>query len=114
MRRFLNRRRMVGGLVAALAVTGLRPAVQAAAGAAHTVRISSFAFEPTRLEVSVGDTITWVNDDVVPHTATASDKSWGSGSLDHGQSQTLTVNREMQGSYYCRHHPSMVAELVIV
>ena len=41
-----------------------------AAPRVHTVQIKGMAFVPATLNVSVGDTIVWVNDDLVPHTAT--------------------------------------------
>ena len=37
----------------------------------HTVKIEGMAFVPATLEVSVGDTVEWINEDLVPHTATA-------------------------------------------
>jgi len=47
----------------------------------HIVDISDLTFSPQSLEVKVGDTITWVNNDFIPHTATAVDKSWDSKNL---------------------------------
>ena len=109
----MTRRNLIRGLVAALAASGLLPRGSAMAASEHEVEIKGFAFVPARLQVAPGDKVTWINSDVVPHTATASDESWDSGSLEQGQSRTLTVSDAMRGSYFCRHHPSMVAELVI-
>ncbi len=39
----------------------------------HTVTNSDFKFSPATLRVVAGDTIIWVNLDIVPHTATAAD-----------------------------------------
>src|ERR1700733_13099321 len=36
-----------------------------------TVQIDNFNFKPKELTISVGTTVTWVNNDDVPHTATA-------------------------------------------
>ena len=35
------------------------------------VRIRGMRFEPREIEVSVGDTVTWVNEDAVTHTVTS-------------------------------------------
>ena len=37
----------------------------------HTVTIEAMRFQPETLTVAAGDTIVWVNKDVVPHTATS-------------------------------------------
>ena len=49
--------------------------VQTLAGA--TVAIAIFAFDPATLESAAGTTVTWTNNDDVPHTATAADGSLG-------------------------------------
>ncbi len=109
----MHRRTLLKRLVAAGAATGLAPSSRVLAGRAHRVEIKAFAFVPARLKVAPGDEITWINRDVVPHTATAADESWDTGTLDQGQSATLTVSEGMQVRYLCAHHPSMVAELVL-
>ncbi|MEM1197897.1 MAG: plastocyanin/azurin family copper-binding protein [Pseudomonadota bacterium] len=108
----MHRRTVLKGLVAAGAATGLAPSSPVLAGHAHGVEIKAFGFEPARLKVAPGDEITWTNKDAVPHTATATDESWDTGSLEQGQSATLIVSEGMQMRYLCQHHPSMVAELV--
>ena len=44
----------------------------------HIVEIRDFGFHPERTLISPGDTIVWINRDIVPHTVTAGDGSWGS------------------------------------
>ena len=110
----MTRRSLLKGLVAAIAASGLLPRGAASAAVEHAVEIKAFKFVPARLKVAPGDKIIWRNADVVPHTATASDESWDAGSMEQGQNQTLVVSPGMQTQYFCRHHPSMVAELVIV
>src|SRR5690606_17213581 len=50
----------------------------------HVVEITAFAFQPDTVRASLGDTIVWVNRDAVPHTATAREGAWDSGSLNTG------------------------------
>ncbi|WP_282605755.1 cupredoxin family copper-binding protein [Pelagibius sp. Alg239-R121] len=81
--------------------------------ATHVVEIKDFIFSPKQLSVTPGDRITWINRDIVPHTATASDKSWDSGTLKTDEEWQTTVEAGMYGDYFCRFHPNMKAKLEI-
>ena len=41
----------------------------------HEVEIAGFVFTPQTIKVKQGDSITWINRDIAPHTATGSDGS---------------------------------------
>lgn len=75
----------------------------------HRVEIEGFRFTPDRLEVSVGDTITWINRDIAPHTATATDGGWNTGELVKDAEASVTVVSGMQTTYFCAFHPMMKA-----
>lgn len=79
----------------------------------HTVEIKELVFSPKTLKVKPGDTITWTNLDMVPHTATSLSGSWDSGSLKMGESFTLTISDGMQLDYFCAFHPMMKANIEI-
>lgn len=79
----------------------------------HEVAIRGFQFEPRILKVRVGDRIRVTNHDLAPHTATAQDGSWDTGTLDQDQSTELSVTAEWTGDYFCAYHPSMTAQLDI-
>jgi len=79
----------------------------------HQVQIKGFVFEPESLRVKAGDTITFTNLDIVPHTATARDKSWDTGNLAQNDAATITVEAGMTTDYFCVYHPNMVAKLSI-
>lgn len=79
----------------------------------HEVAIRGFVFEPDRLPVEIGDKICFTNHDLAPHTATALDGSWDTGTLEQGQHSELTVTTDWTGDYFCGHHPSMTARLEI-
>src|SRR3712207_1707277 len=66
---------------------GSAPAAQAA-----TVDIRDFAYEPATVEVKAGGTVEWTNADSAPHTATADDDSFDTGSLDKGDSAKITFD----------------------
>lgn len=64
-------------------------------------------FEPQRLEVADGDTVTWTNRDLVPHTVSAAAAGVESGNIAPGASWKLVVRRRGDIGYVCRYHPSM-------
>lgn len=41
----------------------------------NTVAIQNFAFQPVNLQVKVGTTVTWTNNDTAPHTVTFRDST---------------------------------------
>lgn len=71
------------------------------------VEITNFEFRPDTLTVAVGDTVVWLNRDVVPHTASAQDRLWDSGSIGAGASWTYVVSTAVETVYICTLHPSM-------
>ncbi len=58
--------------------------------AANTVNINGMSFSPKSYTVKTGTTVTWINNDNVPHTVTADDNSFDSGSIAAGGKFTHT------------------------
>ena len=79
----------------------------------HEVRIKAFEFIPDHIEVLVGDTIRWTNDDIAPHTATAAELGWGTKELARGESAELFVQEGMEPTYFCIFHPHMTGTITI-
>jgi plastocyanin len=104
----MNIQRAILALSAALAAA-CAPSIGAAE--THIVEISGLEFTPAVLDVAVGDTVTWVNRDVVPHTATAADGSFDSGGLDQGDAWSLVIERAGAIAYLCTFHPQMRGEI---
>ena len=77
----------------------------------HEVRIKGFKFVPENLAAKPGDSITFINEDIAPHTATADDKSWDTGAIKKGESVTVEVNQGFASAYFCRFHPKMRATI---
>lgn len=69
-------------------------------------------FQPTDRQVASGDTISWVNHDIVPHTVTGFEGRWDSGDIPPGGSFTLVAERAGTMRYKCRYHPTMIGSLV--
>ncbi|HEX4184174.1 MAG TPA: cupredoxin family copper-binding protein [Caulobacteraceae bacterium] len=93
----------------------LAAALQAhAAPAPVTIRIDNFTFSPPVLVVPVGTTITWVNQDDVPHTAVADDhKSFRSKPMDTDERYAFTFTSPGEYPYFCSIHPRMTAKIVV-
>lgn len=79
----------------------------------HHVEIQNFLFVPNTIDVKPGDIVTWTNRDIVPHTATASDKSWDTGLINKDESKSVVVSAEMDSNYLCLFHPAMVGKVVV-
>jgi plastocyanin len=87
--------------------------------------LTEAAYTPNPVEVNVGDTVTWINDDSTPHTATSGSSSSGStgmfGGTDdspeiigpEGDTQSFTFDEVGQFEYYCTLHPNMVGTVVV-
>ena len=78
-----------------------------AAGKAHQVVIEGMKFVPERIDVAVGDSITWVNRDPVPHTVTNVAKKLESGTIAANGKWKYVVRRNGEIDYVCRFYPGM-------
>lgn len=86
----------------------------ATASAQHEVSINRFEFVPPHLEVRVGDTIRWVNRDLAPHTATATEFGWDTGELEREDAAEIVVTADMETAYFCVFHPHMKGTISIM
>jgi plastocyanin len=76
------------------------------------------AYDPNPVEASVGDTVTWTNDDSQPHTVTSGSNGQPDGTFDSspnlnplmapGQTFEHTFEEPGEFPYYCAVHPNMV------
>ncbi len=99
-------------IVAALAATNFSPKTVFAEE--YFVEITGFVFVPDKLKVSVGDTVTWINLDIVPHTATAVDESWDTGAMQQNESKSISVTEDFISDYFCAFHPTMKGKLELL
>ena len=79
----------------------------------HTVVIENMRFDPAELEVKIGDHVAWVNKDLFPHTATADDKTFDSGSIDVRSSWNYSASASGEHAYGCAFHPTMKGKLTV-
>jgi plastocyanin len=87
------------------------PASGSASSAGATVVEKGFAFSPASLEVKVGDTVTFKNDDSAPHNVSIDGKELGM--QDPGASVTWIAEKAGSFPYTCTIHPSMNGEIVV-
>ena len=77
-----------------------------------TVLIKEMKFNPAELHVKLGDTVVWMNDDLVDHNVTSyRDKILFSDTLKVGNSWKWVVTDS--AAYYCSIHPTMTGKILI-
>lgn len=87
-------------------------AIAAAGPRTHRIEMRNMRFGPVPANIKAGDTIVWVNRDVVPHTATARDRSF-EVIVPSRRSANMVVRRAGTFPIYCRYHPAMTGSLVV-
>lgn len=106
------RRAGAAALCAGLLLAGAPARAADGSAAEHVVTMEGMRFVPATLAVRRGDRVTWVNKDLVPHTATAQSKAFDSEAIAAGASWTYTVDETGSIAYVCLFHPTMQATLV--
>ena len=77
------------------------------------VKIDNFSFGPQTLTVAAGTTVTWKNNDDVPHTVVSDDKVFKSKALDTDDKFSYTFTKPGTYNYFCSVHPKMIAKVVV-
>jgi amicyanin len=97
------------GLLAGVAVMAAPP------GAQDTeVKIDNFTFAPQRVTVKAGTTVTWINEDDIPHgIATSASKAIRSKVLDTDDKYSFTFTTAGAYEYFCSLHPHMTGTIVV-
>ena len=79
------------------------------------VSLDNFVFHPKELVVTAGTTVTWVNTDDVPHTATSSSSPpvFDSKTLDKDDKFSYEFKTPGTYDYFCRLHPHMTGKIIV-
>jgi plastocyanin len=77
------------------------------------VKIDNFTFDPTKLTVKVGTTVTWYNEDDIPHAIASSTKVFKSKALDTDDKFSFTFSTPGVYEYFCSLHPHMTGAIVV-
>lgn len=81
--------------------------------ATYTVTMDASRFDIDVLTVKVGDTVIWVNKDLVAHTATSQAGGFDSGRINPGKSWKYSLKKAGEFPYTCTYHPTMKAMLIV-
>jgi plastocyanin len=94
--------------------SGSAPAPSGEAARAEKVKIVEFTYGPDPVTVQVGGKVTWQNEDTAPHTATADDGSFDTGTLERGKIKSETFKQAGTFTYFCEIHPTMHGTVEVV
>jgi plastocyanin len=106
---------VLGAILTGAAIAQPSPAASPSPGPspALVVHIANFAFAPDPAAIRAGETVQFINDDEVPHTVTAADRSFSSGNLPHGASWSHTFPTAGTVAYICAYHPFMHGRVIV-
>jgi len=80
----------------------------------NNVEIKDFAFSPSEMTVSVGDTVVWTNRDSAGHTVVSdTGNELNSALLSNGQTYSHTFTQAGTYNYHCSIHPSMTGKIIV-
>jgi plastocyanin len=98
-------------LALVVAPLGLTASVSAHAETIPIV-MDKLVFAPAEMQAKVGDTIEWINKDILAHTATATGGAWNVV-IPPNKTEKLVLQKAGTVDYYCKYHPNMKGRLVI-
>ncbi len=115
---------VLGLILATLVVTGGLAFEGCGGGAApgtNEVFMQAIAFDPMEITIQAGESVTWTNQDIVPHTATSGNPGdadlgaiFRSALLTQGGTFTHTFNDAGEFVYYCEVHPAMMRDAKVI
>lgn len=83
----------------------------AATAADPSVHMRDSLFKPTAVTVPVGTTLTFSNDDEIPHNVTGDGLK--SGDIDGGKQWQFTFSRAATYHFVCTYHPWMKGTITV-
>jgi plastocyanin len=94
--------------------TESEPAPSGEASKSEKVDIVEFTYQPDPVVVAVGGKVIWQNQDTAPHTATADDGSFDTGTIEKGKIGSETFKEAGTFTYFCEIHPTMHGTVEVV
>lgn len=98
-------------IIAGVAAAFVFAAMPASAGDV-AVKIGNFTFGPQEVKVKAGTTVTWTNEDDIPHTV-VSPNGFRSKVLDTDGKYSFTFTTPGTYKYFCSLHPHMTGTIVV-
>ena len=94
--------------------TESEPAPSGEAAKSEKVDIVEFTYQPDPVVVQAGGKVIWQNQDTAPHTATADDGSFDTGTIEKGKIGSETFKEAGTYTYFCAIHPTMHGTVEVV
>ena len=113
MRTIKFKSRVAAAFGVVLLVAAATFAARSAPATDAEVDIDQFTFLPQRITVKAGTTVTWINEDDVPHTIVSSSKVFKSKALDTADKFSFTFTTPGTYDYFCSVHPHMTGAVVV-
>lgn len=112
----MMRSAIAAAVLGAVVGTGLAAGVLVAQAqsASTTVSIDNFTFNPQKLTVKAGTTVTWANKDDIPHGIAATGNAFKrSSAMDTDDTYSFTFTTPGTYQYFCYIHPHMTGTIVV-
>lgn len=102
---------LMNGFIAGVAAAFLLAATPALAEDV-AVKIDNFTFGPQEVKVKAGTTVTWTNEDDIPHTV-VSPNAFRSKVMDTDGTYSFTFTTPGTYKYFCSLHPHMTGTIIV-
>lgn len=79
----------------------------------YVVTISDNSYSESTIEIEAGRAVRFENEDDNKHTATAEDLSWGTGTMNNGDTFTRYFDEEGEYDFFCSYHSSMTGTIIV-
>lgn len=90
-----------------------KPAVPKPVAKVRKTIIRNITYVQPKIAIAVGTTIEWTNNDPLPHSVTAVDRSFNSGLIQPGRTYRHTFTKAGTFNFYCMPHPFMKGVIVV-
>lgn len=76
------------------------------------VTIGGLIFSPAEITAKIGDTVVWMNKDIVAHTASV--RGGFDVMIEPDKSASVVLTKAGIVDYYCRFHPNMTGRIIVM
>jgi plastocyanin len=94
-------------------ITAVAASATTTAAVKNEISIKANAFSPDNLNIKVGDTVTWINNDSYAHTIKAAKGEFDSGNMASGTKFSFTFDKEGTYDYICGIHTFMTGKIIV-
>ncbi len=98
-------------VIMAMALVACSSSMEEKKSTSQLVEIRGMQFVPDVVNAAKGDTIIFINQDILVHDVTEDDKAWRSDSMVTGQSFQLIATKSE--GFFCSLHPTMKGQILV-